>query len=453
MRFEKTERQSEAVRLLGGRARHVLLYGGSRSGKTFIMVYALLVRAFKERCRQVVLRKHFNHVKQAIWLDTLPKVIELCFSGILDKLRWDKTDWFVSFPNGSELWFGGLDDKERTEKILGKEYSTIFFNECSEIDYNSRNIALTRLSERNGLVKKAYYDCNPPKVTHWTYKLWVDGVDDKGKKVDIADYGLMRMNPHDNLDNIDKDYITEVLDKLPPLLRDRFLLGQFGSDGSDIFKSEWMVPSDRTLSDADIAAVFSFCDPAITSKEMERESSCESGIVTLAVDYDGGIHDIEVLHGLWEYQELKEKCRGVWKRWGRHASFFFGVEDVAFQKALCSDLDAMGIGVVRLKPDSDKVRRAISVTDLMAEGRVRINNADLRGQLISFPSGKLKDLVDAYVYCLRMVKQFSEKRYEKKTDKYAHLSGRDKDFWMAQNGEHPVYNQKKDEVSFYKQMF
>jgi hypothetical protein len=44
-----------------------------------------------------------------------------------------KTDWFAEFENGSQIWFGGLDDKERTEKILGMEFATIYLNECSQI--------------------------------------------------------------------------------------------------------------------------------------------------------------------------------------------------------------------------------------------------------------------------------------------------------------------------------
>ena len=45
--FEKTPVQKQALELLQGPARHILLFGGSRSGKTFILVYALLIRALK----------------------------------------------------------------------------------------------------------------------------------------------------------------------------------------------------------------------------------------------------------------------------------------------------------------------------------------------------------------------------------------------------------------------
>ena len=57
-------------------------------------------------------------------------VMEIAFPEVPWKLN--KSDWFVTLNPGtdheSEVWFGGLDDKERTEKILGMEFATIFTN-------------------------------------------------------------------------------------------------------------------------------------------------------------------------------------------------------------------------------------------------------------------------------------------------------------------------------------
>jgi len=407
--FKKTSKQIQAIDILASDARHVLLRGGSRSGKSFILLYALIVRALKCKSRHVILRLHFNHVKQSIWLDTLPKVLELCFPDIVSRCKFDKADWYLTLPNGSEIWIGGLDDKERTEKILGKEFSTIWFNECSEITLESRNIALTRLAEKNELVKRAWYDCNPPKKTHWTHDLFIEHPD--------QGCATMLINPPDNLENIDPDYISGVLEKLPPLLRLRFLNGEFGSDETDIFKPEWLLPCDMPKVE-DIAAVFSFCDPAVTSKELAKDDTCESAIVVLGVVYGAEtIVDLEILHGFWEYQQLKVKCQSVHERYKGFSSFFFGSENIAAQQWLISDLRAMGINCLGLPPDSDKVRRAISVTDLLAQGRCRVNDLELRKQLLSFPGGKLKDITDAYVYALRLYKQYSRPRYEDPREK------------------------------------
>ena len=97
-RFEKTSAQQQALKLLQSSARHILLYGGSRSGKTFILIYALLARALKAPgSRHAVLRFHGNGARYAVGFDTLPKVAALAFPGL--KLNYSKSDNFFLLPN------------------------------------------------------------------------------------------------------------------------------------------------------------------------------------------------------------------------------------------------------------------------------------------------------------------------------------------------------------------
>ena len=67
--------------------------------------------------------------------------------------------------------------KERTEKILGQEYSTLFFNESSQISYEAVLMARTRLAQKTVLTNRAYYDCNPAGSRHWTSLLFIHGKD------------------------------------------------------------------------------------------------------------------------------------------------------------------------------------------------------------------------------------------------------------------------------------
>jgi len=227
--FQLTNRQSDAFDTLSGIARYVMLYGGSRSGKTFCAVLAIIIRALKTKSRHVILRKNFNHVKTSIWADTLPKVLKLRFPNL--EVQWNKTDYYITMPNGSEIWVSGLDDEKRVEKILGKEYSTLYFNECSQIPYKSVQIALTRLAEKNSLRKKAMFDENPPSKKHWSYWLFIKKLDPiDNVPVDPSKYDSILMNPDDNIDNIDPDYITEVLDNLSEAQKKRFRDGEFSTD-------------------------------------------------------------------------------------------------------------------------------------------------------------------------------------------------------------------------------
>lgn len=219
--FKKTAAQVKATIILGSRAIHIMLFGGSRSGKTFKICRAIIVRASKTQSRHAILRLNFNHCKTSIWMDTLPKVFRLCFPNL--PVTWNKTDYYVSFPNGSEIWIGGLDDDKRVEKILGKEYSTMFFNECSQLSWDSVQIALTRLAEKSGLKNKVYYDENPPTKRHWSYWVFVKKVHpETGETLAEDDYASMLMNPQDNIENIDENYL-KLLESLDEKQKKRFL--------------------------------------------------------------------------------------------------------------------------------------------------------------------------------------------------------------------------------------
>ncbi|MDT8871913.1 phage terminase large subunit [Komagataeibacter rhaeticus] len=92
--------------------------------------------------------------------DTFPAVMRACFPTVPWALS--RTDWTVELPNGSSIVFGGLDDEERTEKILGLEFATVYLNEASQITYGARNMLLTRLAQKSPLALKEYVDANPP---------------------------------------------------------------------------------------------------------------------------------------------------------------------------------------------------------------------------------------------------------------------------------------------------
>lgn len=249
--FKLNPKQDQAVDIAADPTKkHIMFYGGSRSGKTFLACYLIFLRAAKVKSRHCILRFKFAHAIQSIWLDTIPKMLSVAMPDLV--VTQNKSRYFYTLPhNGSEVWVGGLDNAERAEKILGNEYSTIYFNECSQLSYLPIQTARTRLAEKNSLRKLTYYDQNPPKKNHWSY--WVFE-----KKLNPSDnepikhpetYASILMNPKDNIDNIDDEYL-EILKAMPEAERNRFLLGLY-SDESDgqvyyAFKREEHVFDERT---------------------------------------------------------------------------------------------------------------------------------------------------------------------------------------------------------------
>jgi phage terminase large subunit-like protein len=232
--FQLTEKQRIQRDAAASSARHVLAFGGSRSGKTFGFVRCIAVRALSApRSRHLIARLHNIDARQAVMMDTWPTVMKLCFPGVSYVVN--KADQFAVFDNDAEVWFGGLDDKERVEKILGKEYATIYTNETSQIAFETITTLRTRLAQKvmkvNGeqLALKAYYDLNPTTKSHWTYKEFVENVRaDNGLPLPEGSRAFVQMNPEDN-PNLPAEYLEE-LEGLPERQRMRFKEGQYLSE-------------------------------------------------------------------------------------------------------------------------------------------------------------------------------------------------------------------------------
>lgn len=282
MAFLKTARQKEAIQLLGSRATHVMLEGGSRSGKTAIIIFAIILRAIAAPgSRHCILRYRFNHVKTSIWLDTLPKVLALCCPAVCKPIP-NSSDYYYHFPNGSEIWVGGLDQSDRVEKILGNEYATLFFNETSQLTYDAVSTALSRLAQRTGLPLKAYYDQNPPSKRHWTYSLFHlhRNPEDNTMLEAPEDYVSMQMHPRDNEANLAPGYIDKILSKLSARKRRRFLDGEYGDDVEGALWTSEVLNSTRVQRrPMDMERIIVGVDPAVTSKS----TSDDTGIITVGL--------------------------------------------------------------------------------------------------------------------------------------------------------------------------
>lgn len=291
---------------MAGDATHVVLYGGSRSGKTFLLVRNVCARALKApKSRHAILRFRFNAIKASVVMDTFPKVMDLAFPGV--KYVLSKTDWFAEFENGSQVWFAGLDDKERTEKILGMEFATIYLNEASQIPQGSRDIAVTRLAqsvnqvyqgrEARPLKPRMYYDCNPPSKSHWSYKLFVQKIDPDTRQPisKPGDYAYFQINPQDNAENISAGYL-DTLTSLSARLQKRFLRGEFAdATPNALFADEnidkWRVIDGKT---PDMVRLVVAVDPS-GSGDVDNADNDAIGICVVGLGTDGNGYLLEDL--------------------------------------------------------------------------------------------------------------------------------------------------------------
>ena len=228
--FKPNVKQQVGLRMLSSPAKHILFFGGSRSGKTALLVEAIIARSLKHpKSRHLIARLRFSHAKTSIWHESLIPALK-AYRELEGAWIEHRQDYYLEFTNGSEIWVGGFDDKERTEKLLGHEYATIYLNEVSQIAYDTKQLIQTRLAQKiDGLINKAYYDCNPPSPLHWAHKLFIEKIDpikkDRLSRPEL--YASLLMNPDDNKENLPDHYIEDMLDTLPDRARARFRYGQW----------------------------------------------------------------------------------------------------------------------------------------------------------------------------------------------------------------------------------
>lgn len=298
-----TDRQEQAKEVLSGSATHCMLFGGSRSGKTFLLVRQVVLRALKAPgSRHAIFRFRYNHLKASVVLDTFPKVMRVCFPGV----EWTPhvQDGYAELQGGSQIWFAGLDDKDRTEKILGMEFATVYFNECSQIPAGSVDTALTRLAQKaeqtiegesEPLKLRAYYDCNPPSRSHWTYRKFVQKVDPETKKplASPDDYAAFQINPGDNQANLSPEYL-KTLAALPERMKKRFLEGAFADDNPNALFPEQHIDAWRVIDGKvpDMVRVVVAVDPS-GSGDADNADNDAIGIAVVGLGTDGNAYLLE----------------------------------------------------------------------------------------------------------------------------------------------------------------
>lgn len=308
--FSPTERQALAQAILGGPATWLMLFGGGRSGKTFLIVRNIVTRALKApSSRHLITRSRFNHLKASIMMDTFPKVMRTCFPQLTRGKDWDinLSDGYAWLPGESQVWFLGLDDKERMEKILGLEFATIYVNEASQVAWAGVQILLTRLAQRvmqvvNGAMSplklRFLFDCNPPSKMHWTFKVFKQKVDPdtKASLSKPENYDSFQMNPIDNAANLSPEYLA-TLEGLSERMKRRFLRGEFADATPNALFDEAVIDTWRVTDGQhpDMVRVIVSVDPSGAGDDEANTDNDEIGITVEGLGTDGNAYLLEDL--------------------------------------------------------------------------------------------------------------------------------------------------------------
>lgn len=296
--------------------RFCLLYGGSRSGKTFLTVFAIITRALKApHSKHLIVRQEGSSARAAIMrgnMATIPVVIRTCFPGLTYETN--EKFGYLTLPNGSEIWVGGLNDEKAMERILGNEYVSIYVNEASEVRYSAFTLLRSRLAQvvsdvrGTPIPQRLYVDLNPTTRNHWTYRVWIDGIDPQDEtKVDREKYGYEVINPMDNLDNLSGDFIAD-LEALPERARKRFMAGEYVEDVENALWRRSMIRRVQEL--PDLQRVVVAIDPAISS-----EIGSDSTGIIAAGEASGTAYVLDDESGKYRPEEWARRAIGLYDEW------------------------------------------------------------------------------------------------------------------------------------------
>ena len=296
-----TSSQKQAALLASNPSHRFILYrGGSRSGKSYLLSYILLMRAINTPgSRHGIFRKTAASCRQTLFDLTFRSVMEDTFPGLLSQCLVSEAEATITLPNGPDrknpymggsiFLFLGLDDGRR-DKILGNEFATVWINECTEVDYEHVSFLMTRLNQKLPqtrtdelgepiyLKPKMFFDCNPNLKTDWEYKAFIQKTNpkDNTKLNKPWQWAEAKLNPEDNLQNIDEDYIEDTLGNLSVRDKRRFLAGEWSDVNENaLFRQDDIDRSRADIHYDDLVRIVVAVDPAVTN----HKKSDYTGIV------------------------------------------------------------------------------------------------------------------------------------------------------------------------------
>lgn len=416
-----------------------MLFGGGRSGKTFLIIRTIVLRALMAPgSRHLIVRFRFTHLRASIIADTFPRVMRICFPEVQYTLS--RTEWYAKLPGGSEIWFGGLDEGDRMEKLLGMEFATIYVNEASQVSWGGVMLLLTRLAQKvmrvvegveaKPLKLRFLFDCNPPSKAHWTFKVFKQKTDPDTKEPLRApdNYVSFQMNPRDNAEHLSPEYLT-TLQGLSSRMRRRFEDGEFAEATpnalfDDAVIDRWRVDQGDTL--PDFVRVVVSVDPSGASDDEANVDNDEVGIVVDALGTDGRAYLLEDL-----------TIKGGPSTWGkvavqaymRHQADVivgesnFGGGMVKFVVQAAAQAEKARVAFKMVAASRGKVQRVEPFSALYEDGKVRHVGvfAKLEDELCAFSTGgytgpKSPNRADAHAWALAELFPAIVKPEQKKAD-------------------------------------
>lgn len=364
-------------------AREIFFGGAKGPGKTDLILMSALRFVHVPGYAALFLRVSTKEAKQA--------------NSIMDRLmqwtagkdaRWNHTDASLRFPSGALFKFGYIDNPRDAYQFQGSEYQQIYWDELTQFrlsdDESNPYLFMFGMNRRPELgchpdltkvPLQVISASNPGSISHeWVRRRFVTdeaiaAIADPRPRAFYSDVDKKRCfvpaaitdNPAINA----KEYIAESLNHLPPVLRERYVRGDWTIQENAIIPADWLcyftmrgeILEARTHDGKLVTEIdcrkctrFATIDTAGTSKQKAEAKSGKpaSWSVCLIWDYWPQSRLLFLRH-CWrrqvDYADLKSGIRDVLDQWKVPRAY---AENAHFGPAIASEIPEVELVATKL---------------------------------------------------------------------------------------------------------
>lgn len=406
------------------------LYGGKAGGgKSYALIVAALLEAEKPDYSAILFRKTYPQLSGKGGLIELSREI-YPYAGA----EYDQQDKTWLFPSGAHVKFSHMQNQLDHYNHQGKEYHFVGFDELTHFEEEQYLYLFSRIRKRatSNVKTRMAAASNPGK--RWVFlrwRPWLDpnhpnpagpgevryykrsGESEVECKADDPDGWSRTFIPSSYLDNPDLDSQYERnLDLLPFIERQRLKYGdwQIEEGRGTILNKKWFQIVDSIPSGH---RAWRYWDFAATEKKITgtKKSSYEPDYTATCylAEKDGQFYIlIHRRQATWDTVKKWVSLHLQKEKWAVHGG---EEEPGASGKVLSHELSKLatqaGCGWHAIRPNGDKVTRALRWSALAEQGRIHIvrggEDVDMiLSEFHSFPEGGHDDMVDAVSGCFSL---------------------------------------------------
>ncbi len=151
----------------------------------------------------------------------------------------------------------------------------------------------------------------------------------------------------------------------------------------------------------DDLTIMATCDLAISTSE----TADYTVVLVFAKNFENDILILDIIRERFETTHHFNLLKSIYDK---HHPVIIGIENVQYQKSLIQRLLQAGLPIKSLRPDKDKISRALAIASIQEAGKIYFpRNAhftnEFERELLNFPKSKHDDQVDAFAYIVQML--------------------------------------------------